>query len=228
MKTPKLSPVVTPHPNSPVSDTIETHPSYGQIGASRVSGGAVLYGSDFVSQHYVTITISKSELHRGLNNDWPHSREELISVALTEAQWATFVSSMNAGRGVQCTLEHIGCEPIPQIDKPTDRRAQFASELKERFAEATTALNELRAEIDAAKLSEKAKDALRSKLHSAERNITPNLKFVADQFDEHMEASTEKAKIEVASYIEAHIRRAGLSVLQSESAAKIGSGNETA
>ena len=34
-----------------------THPAYGQITVSKVSGSRVLYGSDFVHHSYVTLRI---------------------------------------------------------------------------------------------------------------------------------------------------------------------------
>lgn len=46
--------------------TILRHPAYGSISVSHVTGNANLYGSDFAHQHYVTITISRSELRRDL------------------------------------------------------------------------------------------------------------------------------------------------------------------
>jgi hypothetical protein len=90
--------------DSPISDSVEKHPAYAQIGASRVSGGTYLYGSNFAHQHYVTISITKSELNRSLSRDWASGGEEYIEVALSEAQWASFVSTLNSGTGIQCTL----------------------------------------------------------------------------------------------------------------------------
>ncbi|KKL96942.1 hypothetical protein LCGC14_1839510, partial [marine sediment metagenome] len=88
--------------DDPINDTVERHPAYAQIGAMRVSGshGAYLYGSDFRHQHYIMIQIHDSVLHRSLSGDRAHSGKRLIEVALSEAQWATFVSSLNQGSGV--------------------------------------------------------------------------------------------------------------------------------
>ena len=63
-------------------------------------GSTNLYDSDFRHNHYMTITIRASELHRDLNRDWHFGRNELIEVALTESQWATFVSAPNMGSGL--------------------------------------------------------------------------------------------------------------------------------
>jgi hypothetical protein len=84
-----------------------THPSWAMIGASRVShsaGGSALFDSDIRHQHTVTVSISTASRRRDLNRDWLHAEREFVEVEMSEAQWASFVSSMNAGSGVPCTI----------------------------------------------------------------------------------------------------------------------------
>jgi hypothetical protein len=184
-----------------LESSIERHPAYAQIGAMRVSGGAYLYGSDFRHQHYITIQIHDSELHRELSGDRPMAHQRLIEIAMSEAQWATFVSSLNQGGGVQCTLEYTrDAGLVPPIVQPKDRRLQFSQEMKERFDMAVGALKTLAAQIDEAPLSGKKKKALKDQLRVAEMNLAPNMDFVAERFDEHMEKTVEKAKSEVNAY----------------------------
>lgn len=199
------------------SSSLETHPAFGQIGASRVTGHAYLYGSDFSHQHYVTVRISGSELKRSLSNDWPHPTRELIEVSLSEAQWATFVSSLNCGSGVQCTISHIGMKQMPEIAAPKDRRHQIKTEADETMADGMAALKRLRAKINEMKVSQKQKDILLGALDTAERELNQNLPFVAEQFAEHIENVTEHAKIEVNAYIQSAIVRAGMKSLQDSS-----------
>ncbi|KKM86375.1 hypothetical protein LCGC14_1279630 [marine sediment metagenome] len=182
-------------------ETVEKHPAYAQIGASRVSGGAYLYGSDFRHQHYITIQIHDSELRRQLSGDRAHADRRLIEIAMSEAQWATFVSSLNQGGGVQCTLEftpEVGL--VPSIAQPKDRKLQFSREMGERFDMAVQALKDLETQIDAVPLSDKKKEALKKQLRKAEMNLEPNMEFVAERFDEHMERTVERAKSEVNAY----------------------------
>lgn len=201
--------------DSPVGDTVERHPSYGQIGASRVSasGGYYLYGSDFGHQHFVTITISRSELMRGLSNDWPHAKEELIEVALSEAQWASFVSSLNVGSGVQCTITGIGRESVPGIERRTNRHEQFGGELADNFVVAKEELRKLRQKLTESTLGKKAKDELLKHVERAEREIGSSSGFVVEQFGEHMEQTVEKAKSEVNAYMQHVLTRTGIKAL---------------
>lgn len=206
--------VVEPVQTQTEKDRIRiTHPAFGQIGASRVSGQANLYGSDFSHQHYVTITLSASEVDRHLSNDWHHPKNELFEVALSEAQWATFVSSMNIGGGVPCTIQHTMMATrgyTPALPDPPDRREQFAKELAENMVDAKAALEELEIMIMESKLSGVHQKAMRDKLRRANAEIGSSSKFVADQFDEHMEKTVEKAKVEVNAYATRTIMAAGL------------------
>jgi hypothetical protein len=139
----------------PMEGDLYQHPAYGQIQANRVSGNASLYGSDFEHNGYVTVAIRRSELKRSLSTDWPFAREELIEVAMSESQWAHFVSAMNTGQGAQCTIQHINRETIPGLPRPVDRRDQFGAELKENVREALERLQKLTELIGASGLSGK-------------------------------------------------------------------------
>lgn len=197
-----------------------THPAYAQIGASQVSGGAYLYGSDFKHQNYVVIRIKRSEWNRSLSNDWPFAREELVEVALSESQWATFVSSMNRGEGVQCTLQAVSGKQVPQIPHTARRSELFKQEGEESGKEAVRAIGELRDEINSSKLSQKQKDAWVSRLDFIEGRTTSNLKFTLKQFGEHMENTVQKAKTEISAFAHHMIMRTGLSKLMGQDDAK--------
>jgi hypothetical protein len=212
------NPVETPDPFTPGGDSITvTHPAYAQIRASRVSGNAVLYGSDFIHQHYVTVSICNSTLRRHLSKDWAHGDEEYIEVALSEAQWAAFVSSMNVGSGTQCTLQRHNRKMVPGLPAPVDRSAQFAGELGENMKQALEEIHALRSELGDAKIPAKTTKAILSRLNRIECEIGSSSKFVADQFDKHMERTVEKAKIEVNAYATNTITRLGLDAISKES-----------
>lgn len=192
-----------------VSESVERHPAYAQIGASRVSGNSCLYGSDFRHHHYITISIHASALNRGLNRDWPFAREEYIEVALSEAQWATFVSAMNIGQGVQCTLTRRNGALIPPIAEPPQRRQQFKQEMAGHMKDIRQAAARLKGLIEKGG----GKAAMREEIDKLMRELGPNLEFVASQFSEHVENTAEAGKAEVAAFLINAITRAGLESL---------------
>jgi len=202
--------------NSPLGGTEYSHPAYGQIRASRVSGHQNLYGSDFRHHGYITIVIARSKLRRSLSRDWEFAGQELIDVSLSEAQWATFVSSLNCGGGTPCTINHIDRVSMPDLPDPPSRKEQFDKELKETMARSAEVLGGLRQKILDMKISEKMKKELISSVDSAGRSIGSNVNFVANSFSEHMEEQVEKAKCEVNAYASGLIQRAGLEHLQNQ------------
>ena len=120
------------------------HPAFAQIAAHRFTctPAMPLYGSDFGHHHAVSITIRRSQLNRNLSHDWHFGREELIEVHLSEAQWASFVSSMNSGDGVPCTINHLERKRVPRF--PLRRTEDVVRK------ELATTLRGVEADVDAA------------------------------------------------------------------------------
>lgn len=131
-----------------MSTSVLKHPAFASISVSHVSGHANLYGSDFSHQHYVTVTIHTSELRRDLARDWHFDRKELIEVAMSEAQWATFVSTPNR-QGPCCTLRSFNGEQTPGL--PLRNSTQiFSDEVREKLTSSVERLRQHRADMAAA------------------------------------------------------------------------------
>jgi hypothetical protein len=213
----------------------EEHPAYGMIGVSRVSGRARLYGSDFEHQHFLQIRITRGYHQRGLNNDWHHGTEQLIEVSLSEAQWATFVSSPNIGSGVPCTIEWINKGKahdelaeasdvfgrLPDIAPTESRREQYKVEVDERLQKAFDELDQAIGNIKGITMSEKNRQMVLGHLDRVRGNITAGLPWVAEQFAEHAEETIEKAKIEINAYVTQALMSAGAQALNAGQEAPI-------
>ena len=190
-------------------DHRETHPSYGVIEVSRVSGGVNLFDSEFQHQHYICLRINSAQLDRGLSNNWiskkglPH-----VEIEMSEAQWATAISSLNTGSGTPCTLKYIGNKRIPKIERDPQRTEnKFKDELRKTMAEGMAAMDELSELIQNSKMTNKLRSELMGKLQKAQRSCGgSNVEFVADQYSEFMEDVKEKGKAE----LHAHAQRIGL------------------
>lgn len=187
-----------------------THPAYAQITASHVTGGAFLYGSDFQHRDYVCVTILRSRLNRHLSTDWPHTEEELIEIAMSEAQWASFVSSMNRGSGVQCTLQRYDGKMVPQIPRPEMKDKAFRLEAEQSGREAIKRIEALTEEIQNSKLSAKQKEAWIKDLDFIRDRTRSNLTFVLKRFGEYMEETVQKARTEINAYIHNSLIRTGI------------------
>lgn len=201
-----------------------THPAFGQLRASRQQGGNLaLYGSDFRHDTTIAISISRSILNRDLSRDWHHAGEELIEVVLSEAQWATFVSSLNCGTGVPCTIRHVDRESMPDIPLRNERDV-VSEELDARVKRVTEHLNAAIADVEAnlVGLSKAKRDAIMARIIKAQREVSDSMPFAAKSFSEHVEKTVEKAKIEVEAYMHGHIVRAGLAALGAQPPISIG------
>lgn len=204
-------PVVT-RDRSPMGGERINHPAYAMIGAHRGSyggadAGTTLFGSDFRHGSTIMLRIFACEDHRTLSRNWPHAtRLPLIEVEMSEAQWATFVSSLNVGDGVPCTLRSVGGEQKPGLPAPVSPAATFSKEAGEATMEAVAALRTAIAEAELRKTPQKHIEPLRRAL----RKLEDSLPFVAKSFSKHMEAGVEKAKVEIHGYLAGVLQRAGV------------------
>lgn len=196
-----------------------THPAFGMISASRVQGSRTLFGTDFVHRNFVTVTIRRAVLHRDLSHDFPFGREELIEVHLSEAQWAAFVSSMNVGQGVQCTLYHLHGKQVPGFplrQRVTEAARDFADRADRVAAHVRKALAAIRQELTG--LSKAKQEKVVGELERVERELRDGMPWVEKCMRESMETTVEHARVEVNAYAQSLILAHGLQALGGEQA----------
>ena len=213
-------PVVTQGDGNTV-DWRATHPAFGQIVVSRTSHGGsnFLYGSDHSHHYTYTITVYQSELIRHLSNDRYHTGQQLISFEMTEDQFNGLASFVGLGEGNPCTLRWIhGQGYMPELPRPGSRVDQFRKELQQVTHQTQQNLEQVMEEIRSLPISNKKKEELVRKLSSTKHSMVESAVFVADQFDEHVSAVSERARASIA-------RQASLAAA-AEDAAKRRSGVE--
>ena len=184
----------------------ETHPAFGMIGASRVSGRAVLFDSDVEHQHFVVLRIGRATRRRDLHRDWIHSssRADIVEVAMSEAQWASMISSMNTS-GVPCTIRHTEKDgAMPSLDFES-RLDLSHKEVKGRTEEA---LAEVLEAFEAVK--EKPTKANIRTLEIRMGNLPANMQFAATSLTEHAETVVQKSRADVEAFVINKARQVGL------------------
>lgn len=206
-----VDPVTTATPDARTHESVTTHPAYAQIRANRGTGSSNLYGSGFPSMSSIRIEISTSELLRSLSNDRYSERGTLISVEVSEAQWATFVSTLNNGSGVPCTLRSVrdadgSYRMVPGLPDPPDVSRQFADEMHGTLVEIQDALGKL---ANDPRLPSWA----RKDIGIQASRITGSTGFVAEQFAEHVEKTVADAKIEIHAYATGTVQRMGIEAI---------------
>lgn len=202
----------------------ETHPAFALIGAYRTQTGPrgkPLFDSDILHRNTVVLRIERAERTRDLHQDWIHGRATLIEVEMSEAQWASFVSSMNTS-GVPCTLRRLGTERVedveyaPRLEESMDETRRAADEA---FAAIIDALREFEATPATPK---RAKDEALAKLRAVVSNAAPNVAYAGKTLGEHAENVVQKARADVEAMVTQHAARIGLDAAPSPLALPVG------
>lgn len=200
-------------------DTITTHPSFAQLASYRVTAGGngtALYGSDFSHNSFIAIEISASELHRGLNRDWHHSKNNLVRIHLSESQWATFVSSVGQGGGVPCTMTSFNGKDIADLPPPVTRKNQYKQELSEDINNIIEKMALITANVDGTTLSKAKKQEINNGLAEIKRFLVSTFPYMQQSFDKHMESTIEKAKQEIHGFMNVMLQRAGMNAIKND------------
>jgi len=192
--------------------TSESHPAFAMIGAYRTSispPGASLFDSEIRHQHTVVLRLERAVRQRDLNRDWIYGRDRIVEVEMSEAQWASFVSSMNTS-GVPCTLRWLDGEKIepveyaPRLEQSIDETRSAADRAFGQIVEALRIYEETPA------VPKRAKDEALQTLRAAVSNATPNVVFAAKSLGEHTENVVQKARADVEAMVADHASRLGL------------------
>jgi hypothetical protein len=188
----------------------ETHPAWGLISVHRGSygpPGAVLFDSDIRHQFALSVRIAAASRQRDLNRDWLHREREFIEIAMSEAQWASFVSSMNTGNGVPCTITYRHDEGMVPGFPYEPRLAESTAEV-ERAADRSLA--EIRAAFEA--YTEHKTAANLRNLRARIENAGPNMRFAAESLTEHAENVVQKARADIEAMVVAKAQQLGVGV----------------
>lgn len=190
-------------------ELVRKHPAFGTIAASRVSGKATLAGSPLKHIGYINIRISYADERVSHTHSRFYSGASggIVELSLSEAQWAAFVSTLNVGCGVPCTLEYVrdgNMKRLPLIEDESyeEKRAKDirhrAKEQQKQLDEAVHRLDEM---IASGTTSKKALRELRSLFIQPVDNAPRNAEFLAEMLTEHAEGLVESAKAEVSAMV---------------------------
>lgn len=188
----------------------ERHPAWVLVGASRgqwTPPGAVLFDSDIRHTNCVTVRVKRARRKRSLHHDWKGGGEQILEFVFSEAQWASFVSSMNTGDGVPATLtwdattdekEVPGMPFEPRLQESIDEVRGAATEAQETLLAAFEAYT-----------AKKSAENLRS-LEYAIRNMPANMVFAANSLSEHAENVVQRARADVEAFVANKAAQLGL------------------
>lgn len=206
------------HQRAPQEPNRESHPSYGVINIHRVSGLRTLFRSQLNHHNWIELTISEAEVIQDLKAyDHVMGRKEIISISMSETQFAKMVSSMNLGCGTPCTITDREGKRIP--DPPFQDRAAFVQNGHEKHLEQSEeALSDLAGHLE--EMLEAKKRPTLAELRDIQRQIAgfmsmfrANSKYYRERFTEEMETIVEAAKTEIEAHVSRVVEKTGIEAM---------------
>ncbi len=202
-----------------LEEKVETHESFGMLRISRTQGGNFnLFGSDIQHHNTIELSVTRGERHRSLNRDWNTGHLlPLVTVRMSEVQFAQAITSLNMGSGVPCTVTDIlgeVMERCPERTKMQEVHGEFRDSMKKIGAKITS-LQDAVTEVLEAKGGLKAgeKKELAGKMASLLQDIESNVPFMAEQFTETVDRIMTEAKGEIEAHATGTVQRLGLKAL---------------
>ena len=210
----------------------ETHPSYGVIGVSQVSGRGTLFGSEVAHQHFISITISEARRVVDTPREFVMSSRELVRIAMTQAQFAEMITSPNRGSGVPCTIERFtgdvgepwvhprhGGRPSPP--EPEHYTKKFKDIIGVRAKNLSNYLKAAKEKIDKLflggdKPTKSNLKELQDALYMAQMQVDSSLPYVIEEMEEGIEKRMATATSEFESYIALSLKAKGLESLANQ------------
>lgn len=193
-------------------------PAFGMISASRISGETNLFGVDYPQGHFIRLTISTARLNRNGGTDRVMSRDDLISVDMSEVQWARMIASPNTS-GVSCTLSRYidpktGDFLTPRLpDKHVADKETFKDDVKDRATKAMAAVGDaqtmLASILKGGPLRKGDLQEVLSLLETGNRQMVANVPYMMERAHETIEEATENAKTEVGAYVDFAMQKLG-------------------
>ena len=199
----------------------ERHPAWAMISASRSQGsGAVLFDSDVKHMHTIHVRLSTASRRRDLQRDWLHAEKEIVEIQMSEAQWASFVSTMNTGSGVPCTLRRHDGMPLPGVE--------YEPRLKQSMDETRGAAERAFAEVaEAFAAYEEKKNAANLRtLKYAIQNAPANVAFASESLAGHAEHVVQRARADIEAMVTSKAAQLGIEPGDLGDVQALGAGDE--
>lgn len=186
------------------------HPAYGTLVFNRAQcGGAgkgrALFGSSIRHHNIITMELYHADITRGLNRDWIHGNDLIISAEMSYSQFAEAITSFGMGTGVPVTFLYTEKDGrLPECNFE-NKREQFTKEFSNTVGKAYESSKSLIKDLEDLFSQKKSftkadKENILSKLNQINSNIGSNMEFVAEQFNEQMDKTVREAKGEVEAF----------------------------
>jgi len=201
--------------------TRETHPSYGLVGFCRVksSEGVNLFGSSIPHNELIELTIKQAVKERILNHDFVAGREHIVTVTLSQVQFAELVSTFNTGDGVCCTISRRSGREVEDCpaDNPREKvQREFELHLKDTVEFSAKAQKEIAEILKKKSVTTADRQRINSILDKIVMDSGANTSYIQKQFQDIVDKTVVEAKGEMEAFFDRKIHSMGLDALRDE------------
>lgn len=183
------------------------HESYGVISFTRSQSNMnkPLFGSSIKHHNTITMSISGAKLERSLNNDYVYPKGKIVEVEMSETQFAQAITMFNRGDGTPVTIKSVGgrnMEDCPFVSKVDQFSSEFQHNMKELEHDLKMSMQKATEILTSGKAPNKGeRELILSTINSLMKQISSNLPFVAQQFNEQMDKTVTEAKKEIERFM---------------------------
>lgn len=210
-------PVTITNENYFREETVEDHPSYGQLEITRHTSNVNihLYGSSIGCQNTITMKIKKSRrCYDNFVERYSAETDGYIEIEMSPSQFSEAITNMNCGSGIPVTIRNLMGRHIPYSEE-IQMRERAERQLKGRFKQVSNRIKEEHAKLmQLLKQKGPLKATERSELLSAFemflQEIGENLPYLNECINETVDKSIMQAKVEIESYYTTKIQQLGL------------------
>ncbi len=209
-------------------DIKEEHESFGLLEISRqtCSPNINLFGSSVTHSNLISLTIKRAERIRSLHRDRYFGKESIITVIMSDVQFAEAITSMNMGNGVPVTLQHIGSQSIescPEINRKQQIDIEFAKDVKNISDLTKNAAKEVGIILKGSGVLKKEdRQRLADLVYHIQMNVEQNLPFLQKSFTKQVDKTIVEAKGECEAFVVNAIHKLGVEALQDKHPVLIG------
>lgn len=209
-------------------DIKEEHESFGllQISRQTCSHPINLFGSSVTHSNLISLTINRAEKHRNLHRDWYFGRESLITIIMSDVQFAEAITSMNMGSGTPVTLQRVGDQSIkscPEVSRKQQIDNEFKKDVKNISDLTRAAAKEAQLLLKGSGVLKKEdRQKIADLIYHIQMNVESNLPFLQQSFTKQVDKTIMEAKGECEAFVVNAIHKLGVEALQDKHPVLIG------
>lgn len=194
------------------------HPSFGMLGFSRVNGNSgYLFGTNVQPDNYIEMRLYTGRMKRDDTEDDFYPDDNILTVKMSPVQFSELITSMNYNRGVPCTITSFNGKKVEQAKNIENRKTFSARSFNDKMSKFAASINKnmTTAEKLIAKknLSKKDQEELRMMLYGIQKELTSNIPFFRQMFQEEMDKIVVDAKAEIDAAMQHAVTKAGIKAL---------------